>query len=336
MLALGIGISFLLMVKNYRRHGWAGVVATGLVIGLAVGTFFTVLPLNELRQLAATSNQPLLVNSIGRSAQSSNERSLLIRESIELYQRSDGVIGLGPASTKPLLGAGLYPYANEAHDDFLAALSERGVIGLFALVLLGGSVIARASPVLSRQLSAPMAAAVPFPAGIVAGVLAVGVNSFYEEVLHFRPLWLLFGIIAVLGRDAWRMRQSSQQRRFARLRPAAMTELTIRPPGKLPGLDGTAAVERTPSPRTLCSAGSRGSPGCQGTAGLAVAVQARRHQSGRTGRCPSGGVAGQPAGREDRRSHCGRRVRTYPRAALAIRGGLLLWPADRLGILPRR
>jgi len=241
MLALGAGISFLLMVKGYRRHGWAGAIATGLVIGLAVGAFFTVLPLNELRQLAATSNQPLLVNSIGRSAQSSNERSLLIQESIELYQRSDGVIGLGPASTKPLLGAGLYPYANEAHDDFLAALSERGVLGLFALVLLFGCVAARAAPILRRQLSPPMAAVVPFPAGIVAGLLAVSVNSFYEEILHFRTLWLLFGITAVLGRDAWRVHQANRQRQFARLRLAALTWLTTRPLGRLTRRDGAAA-----------------------------------------------------------------------------------------------
>jgi len=238
VLALGAGISFLLMVKHYRRHGWAGVIATGLVIGLAVGTFFTVLPLNEIRQLAATSGQPLLVNSIGRSAQSSNERSLLIRETFQLYQSSDGLIGLGPASTKPLLAAGLYPYANEAHDDFLAALDERGGLGLFALLLLCGGVIARAGPVVRRQLSPPMAAAVPYPAGIVAGLLVVGVNSFYEEVLHFRPLWLLFGITAVLGRDAWRVHQAKQQRRYARLRPAALTRSAIRKAGQLTGSDG--------------------------------------------------------------------------------------------------
>ena len=106
VLALGVGVSFLLMVRNYRRHGWAGALAAGLVIGLAVGTFFTVLPLNKLRNLSATSNQALLVNSIGRSAQSSSERSLLTQESVELYQRSDGVLGLGPASTKPLLTRG--------------------------------------------------------------------------------------------------------------------------------------------------------------------------------------------------------------------------------------
>jgi lipopolysaccharide/colanic/teichoic acid biosynthesis glycosyltransferase/O-antigen/teichoic acid export membrane protein len=241
VLALGVGISFLLMVKYYRRHGWAGVVATGLVIGLAVGAFFTVLPLNEIRQLAANSNQPLLVNSIGRSAQSSSERGLLIQESLELYQHSDGLIGLGPASTKPLLGTGLYPYANEAHDDFLAALSERGVLGLFALLLLCACVVARASPVLRRQLSPSMAAAVPHPAGIVAGVLVVSVNSFYEEVLHFRPLWLLFGITAVLGRDAWQVHQADRRRWFARLRPATMTRPVIRPSGEATGGDGAAA-----------------------------------------------------------------------------------------------
>jgi len=244
VLALGVGIAFLLMVKNYRRHGWAGVVATGLVVGLAVAAVFTVLPLNQFRNLAATSNQPLLVNSIGRSAQSSSERSLLIQESIELYQRSDGVLGLGPASTKPLLSAGLYPYANEAHDDFLAALSERGVIGLLGLLLLAGGSIARASPVVRRRLSPPMAAAVPLPAGIVAGALAVSINSLYEEVLHFRPLWLLLGIIAVLGRDALQEHGARRRRQFARLGPAAVTWPRPGRTGKVPEGDGAAPLNR--------------------------------------------------------------------------------------------
>ena len=230
--ALGLGISFLLLYRQYRRNGWAGALATGLAIGLAVGTFFTLFPLNTLRTMAANSNQPLLVNSIGRSAQSSSERSLLIHESVELFQTSSGLLGLGPASTKPILAAGLYPYANEAHDDFLAALSERGALGLFALVMLGACVFARAGPVLRRPLSPPMAAAVPRPAGFVAALLAVGINSFYEEILHFRTLWLLFGIIAVLGRDAWQNHQADRQRWFARLRPAAMSPVSTRPPRK--------------------------------------------------------------------------------------------------------
>lgn len=272
-LALGLGITFLVMVKMYRRHGWAGVLATGLIVGLSVGAFFTVLPLNSIRQWALTSGQPLLVNSIGRSAQSSGERTLLIQETIELYQTSHGVTGLGPASTKPLLTTGLYPYANEAHNDWLAALDERGVVGLFALVFLYGCIMVRAGPVLFRQLSAPMAAAVPAPAGIVAAILAVSINSFYEEVLHFRPLWMLFGITAVLGRDALRTHKASQQRRFARLRPAALTRVITRPPAKVADGNGQGGGGRRavtpyipPLPAAIAAASGRS---------VAAAVMAR-------------------------------------------------------------
>lgn len=204
VLALGVGIFFLLLVRAHRKRGWAGAVGLALAIGLFVGGFFTAVPLNSVRQWAAASNQPLLVNSIGRSAQSSAERGLLITETKQLYERSDGVLGLGPASTKPLLTKWLYPYANEAHDDYLAAIVEGGVVGLFGLLLLIGSAASRAGPIIRRPLSARFAAAVPVPAALVAGLLALGVNSFYEEILHFRFLWGLLGIVAVLGRDARR------------------------------------------------------------------------------------------------------------------------------------
>ncbi len=247
VLALGLGISFLLMVRYYRRHGWAGVIATGLIIGLAVGTFFTVLPLNSIRQWALDSGQPLLVNSIGRSAQSSNERGQLIQETVQLYQRSDGLIGLGPLSTKQLLANWYYPYSNEAHNDWLAALCERGVLGLFALIFLAGCVAIRAGPVVRRPLSAPMRAAVPAPAGLVAGLLAISINSFYEEVLHFRPLWILFAVTAVLSRDALQAHLAARKRRFARLRPAALAPAATPPSGKTVSGNGHAPALRRPA-----------------------------------------------------------------------------------------
>ena len=203
-LALGVGIFFLLLVKSYRKRGWIGSAATALVICLGVGAFFTLFPLNSIRQWAASSNQPLLVNSIGRSAQSSAERGELITETRQLYEQSDGIVGLGPASTKPLLTTRLYPYANEAHDDYLAMLVERGPVGLLGLLLLVGSAVSRAAPIVRRPLSARYAGVVPVPAGLVAALLTLSVNSFYEEILHFRFLWALLGIVAVLGKDARR------------------------------------------------------------------------------------------------------------------------------------
>jgi O-antigen ligase len=205
-LALGAGLFFLLLVKAYRKRGLVGTVAAALAISLAVGGFFTAFPLSSIRQSAAASNQPLLVNSIGRSAQSSYERGVLIIETKQLYELSDGALGLGPAATKPLLTRWEFPYANEAHDDYLAVLVERGVVGLLGLLLLFGSAVYRAAPTIRRPLSARFAAAVPVPAGLVAGLLALSVNSFYEEILHFRFLWALLGIVAVLGKDARRDR----------------------------------------------------------------------------------------------------------------------------------
>jgi len=61
------------------------------------------------------------VNSLGRSNDSSAQRSLLVSESLHLYQ-SGNTLGTGPATTKALLSARGYPYAKEAHDDYLAAL----------------------------------------------------------------------------------------------------------------------------------------------------------------------------------------------------------------------
>lgn len=202
VLALGVGVLFLLSLRAYRKRGLVGSVAVVLVAVLAVGAVLTFFPLNKMRQDALNSGQPLLVNSIGRSGQSSSERSELVGELLQLYQQSDGVLGLGPASTKPILTAQNAPYPNMAHDDFLGALTERGVVGLFGLLLLVGTVAMWAAPLVRRRLSAGFAAAVPRPAGLVAGLLALCVIAFYEEVLHFRFLWALFAIVAVLGKDA--------------------------------------------------------------------------------------------------------------------------------------
>jgi O-antigen ligase len=202
VLALAVGIMFLLLVRAYRKRGLVGSLAVLLVAVLAVSALIAVFPLSSIRQQALNSGQPLLVNSIGRSGQSTSERGELVVEVLQLYRQSDGILGLGPASTKPLLTSQLFPYPNEAHNDFLAILSERGVVGLLGLLLLVGTVALWAAPLVRRPLSAGFAAAVPRPAGLVAGLLALGLISYYEEVLHFRFLWALFGIVAVLGKDA--------------------------------------------------------------------------------------------------------------------------------------
>ena len=204
VLAFGLGILFLLSVRAYRRRGLVGSLAVVLVAALGVGLLLTVFPLSQVRQQALNSGQPLLVNSIGRSGQSTSERHELEVELLQLYRQSDGIVGLGPGSTKPLLTTQNAPYPNEAHNDSLAMLSERGVVGLLGLLLLVGTATFWAAPLVRRPLSPGFAAAVPRPAGLVAALLALALISYYEEVLHFRFLWGLLAIVAVLGKDARR------------------------------------------------------------------------------------------------------------------------------------
>jgi O-antigen ligase len=204
ILAFCVGIFFLVLVRVYRRRGLVGSLGVGLVVVLVAGAFVTLFPLSQIRQHALNSGQPLLVNSIGRSGQSTSERGQLDVELTQLYRQSDGLVGLGPASTKPILSTRNYPYPNEAHNDFLAALTERGVLGLLGLLLLAGTVALWAAPLVRRPLSAAYAAVVPRPAGLVAALLALAFVSYYEEILHFRFVWALFGIVAILGKDAKR------------------------------------------------------------------------------------------------------------------------------------
>lgn len=201
-LELLAGMAFLVVVRAHRRRGWVGVVTVVLVLGLAVGAEATWLPLSRIRTLAATSGQPLLVNSLGRSAQSSSQRGQLISESLQIYERSPEIVGFGPATTKTLLTRWQYPYAKEVHDDYLAALVERGPIGALGILLLVGSVAVRAGPLARRRLPAAYLVAVPRPAGLVAALVSLGLAASYYEILHFRFVWLLFAIVAALARQA--------------------------------------------------------------------------------------------------------------------------------------
>jgi O-antigen ligase len=149
----------------------------------------------------------VLVNSLGRSNDSSSQRSELIHEALQLYE-SDGFLGSGPASTKPLLTERSYPYAKEAHNDYLAALVENGPLGALGLLTIVCSVTWRATVVLRAPRSARPADSLPRPEGIVAALLAASVAATYYEVLHFRFVWALFAMVAALAVQS-RRRHSS-------------------------------------------------------------------------------------------------------------------------------
>jgi O-antigen ligase len=193
-LALVIGWAFLLLLAIARRYGGAGAVASALAAGLVVGGGLGVVPFAQIQSWALHSGQPVLVNSLGRSDSSSGQRQTLVAESLELY-RTDGLLGSGPASTKELLQERQYPYAKEAHDDYLAALVERGPMGVLGILALVASAAYRAQRV-ARIANGPGAGLVARPSGLVAALLAMALAGTYYEVLHFRFVWLLLAMVA--------------------------------------------------------------------------------------------------------------------------------------------
>lgn len=196
-----LGLTVLLLLRTYRRHGLAACLALFLVLGGGVIAVATAVPLSSVQVWARDSGQSLLVNSLGRSNESSSQRSQLIDEALHLY-RSDGVLGSGPASTKPLLSDRAYPYPKEAHNDYLAALVERGPLGLLGIIALVASGAWRAGRVLSLRPGGTAEQPLPNPAGLVAACAAVVVAATYYEVLHFRFVWGMLAFVAVMARAA--------------------------------------------------------------------------------------------------------------------------------------
>lgn len=142
---------------------------------------------------ADASSVPIVRDSIGRQGQSSSTRHLLLDESIQLF-RADAVVGTGPGSTKPLLEAHQAEYPKEAHDDYAAALVERGMLGLVGLVLLIGAAVRRLGLLSRRWVTGGDRLLSP---GAMAGAAAViAASGMFYEVLHFRQVWVFLGLLA--------------------------------------------------------------------------------------------------------------------------------------------
>ena len=71
-------------------------------------------------------------------------------------------------------------------------------LGLLAVFGLMAAIIARIVSISRRQLAPRLAAAVPVPAALAGACAAFAATAFTHEVLHYRWLWTLLGIIAAV------------------------------------------------------------------------------------------------------------------------------------------
>jgi O-antigen ligase len=175
----------------------AGMAASVLALGAGAAVVATVNVPRVVDRL--TSSSPYLRDSIGRHEESTGSRTELAREGVRLWLNSDRLLGLGPVGTQSTLRARQAPYVKEAHNDYLAALNERGVLGGTAMILLIAA-IAVASRRISRTAGPPppWRPVVPRPELLAATVVAIALSAMFYEVLHFRHVWAFFGLIAAL------------------------------------------------------------------------------------------------------------------------------------------
>ena len=193
-----------------RRRGAVPAIITAAALAFAVLAIAPHVHVQSFVQQAQASS-PLLKDSIGRQAESSGSRSTILSESEQLYFTGDTPFGIGPGGTKSAFQARQFGYVKMAHDDYTAALLERGVLGGIALIFLIAIIAARCRRIASRPLRPEYAGIFPRPELLGAAVIGMLISAMFYQVLHFRHLWALLGIIAAV--DLWgrRDREGGQQ-----------------------------------------------------------------------------------------------------------------------------
>jgi hypothetical protein len=193
------GLATALVLEVQARRGPDTAIALSLALLLGMGSLALFAERHELVEAAHESRYILIRNSIGRGAQSSSERAVLARQTFHLW-RTSGLVGRGPVSTQQTLRNEQAPYPKEAHNDWIAALVERGVVGFVGLLLLVAAIVVRASAIWDpRQLHPQVMAALPAPAYLVGALVTLLVFSLTHEVLHDRTMWALLGLLAAFG-----------------------------------------------------------------------------------------------------------------------------------------
>ena len=181
----------------YRRSGMVPAITALAFIVVAGYAAASQISLATIENNAHDSRYAFVRNGIGRGT-SFEQRGQLLQESITLY-RTGNPLGEGPVSTKPRLHKEMAPFEKEAHDDYVAALIERGALGFLGILLLVVILGRRTLFSATGNLTEGFAKVVVRPnalAGAVAGTLVAG--TVYE-LLHVRHVWTLFGLVTALA-----------------------------------------------------------------------------------------------------------------------------------------
>lgn len=190
-----LGGTFFTLVKK-------GKAAMALVLAgsclLAGGAVYTLVDTNAILR-EASQFSPLLKDSIGRTASSEDSRGEVNSQTLGMWFDTAPPYGIGPARTLGEMKRTLMPYPKEAHNDYIAAMLERGLLGALGVCTLMASLAVRARRVSARGALKPeYAAIIPRPELLAAMTGVMAFSAFFYEVLHYRHAWAMFGVLAAL------------------------------------------------------------------------------------------------------------------------------------------
>ena len=198
LVAVVVGTAVAAVLAVYRRYGVAPAVAASALLLICAAVIASTVSLSSIQASAAGSRYAFIRQGLGRSPDSAGQRQSLLTESLALYERGDP-LGEGPVSTKPRLTREQAPLIKEAHDDYLAALIERGPIGFVGVLLLVCSLAWRGLFATRAKLAAGFSAIVVRPNALVGALAGTLVAGIVYELLHVRHIWTLFAFVAALS-----------------------------------------------------------------------------------------------------------------------------------------
>jgi hypothetical protein len=107
------------------------------------------------------------------------------------------VLGIGPASVVTAFRSLHAPVTGELHSDYVAAFVERGVLGGLATIALMGTAVVWG---VRASRNGRLRARGWHPSALAGGAVAIALSAAALEVLHFRHVWLFFGLLLSLSR----------------------------------------------------------------------------------------------------------------------------------------
>ncbi|WUI00779.1 oligosaccharide flippase family protein [Spirillospora sp. NBC_00431] len=198
IIAIVLGYLFRLF-REGRAHHAIAIASLAVFLGgggVAVVTQVDIQPFLD----RASEASPILRDSIGRTTgESTNSRSTVLATTIDMIEEQTHPWGIGAGQTEAEMRVRQETYVREAHNDYVAAVLERGFLGGVALIVLVFVLLLQCVRIARRNaLTSTYARLVPRPELFGALVAVFLISGLFYETLHYRHGWAFFGLIAAL------------------------------------------------------------------------------------------------------------------------------------------